>query len=307
MVFDPFSVSISTAGIVEEDIHQTADVIEASDTFLHSPYHDSPWHDFATVAGFWSYDLEAVPDETRFPRPEVKEAEFDVSFDPETILKTTTSCQARLRDGVCPEQLLILQDTELGRAKGARKGVLDVIRKTMEGGDAEWRKWHALGARPETARIVAMSVCAYGDPDHPRTWIAKNQKEERQLVQDFCDLYDVGTTRVGYNIAGYDDRLIFWRAMKLGVRPIKPLSLSRYGGRGSIDLMAKMFSNLGDAMRLKALLSMLGIVPPAGDMEGSQVLELVDSDQWDLLAEYVASDAWAELQLLAKVQQVLEL
>ena len=307
MEFDPFAETVSTAGIVEADIHEASDVVEVSESFQHSSYHEEPWEDFSTVGGFWAYDLEAVPDETRFPRPEIKEAEFDDSFDPEAVLKTTTSCQARLGEGVCPEQLLILQETELGRTKGARKGVLDVIRKTMEGGDAEWRKWHALGARPETARIVAMAVCAYGDPDHPRTWIAKTRDDERRLVQDFFDLYDVGTTRCGYNIAGYDDRLIFWRAMALGVRPIKPLALSRYGGRGSIDLMAKMFSNLGDAMKLKSLLAMLGIVPPAGDMDGSRVLELVDSDQWDLLAEYVASDAWSELLLLAKVQQVLEL
>ena len=37
------------------------------------------------------------------------------------------------------------------------------------------------------------------------------------------------------------------------------------------------------------------------------VLEMVDNAQWDQLAAYVASDAWSELQLLARVQQVLEL
>lgn len=306
MSFDPFSETISTAGIMEDDMHPIEEVVE-TDSYGHSPYTEDAWEDFSTVGGFWAYDLEAVPDESRFPRPAIKEAEYDDDFDVEAILKTTSTCQSRLRDGVCPEQLLLLQSAEESREKGGRKGVLDSIRKSMEEGSTEWRKWHALGARPETARIVAMSVCCFGDPHHPRTWIAKNRDEEKQLVQDFFDLYDIGTTRVGYNIAGYDDRLIFWRAMALGVRPIKPLSLSRFGGRGSIDLMAKMFSSLSDAMKLKSLLSMLNIVPPAGDMEGSRVLELVDSDQWDLLTEYVASDAWSEMQLLAKVQQVLEL
>ena len=108
-------------------------------------------------------------------------------------------------------------------------------------------------------------------------------------------------------ICGFDDRVIFWRAMILGVRGANQMAISKWGSKGAIDLMLKMFGGASDAIQLKALLRMLGIDPPAGDMDGSQVLELVDNAQWDQLALYVASDAWSELQLLARVQQVLEL
>jgi hypothetical protein len=306
MAFDPFDAEISTVGITEEDIHETGEQTEST-AFTYSRYSENPWADFPTVGGYWTYDLEAVPDETRFPRPNIEDPVFDNSLDLEAVLKTETTLKQRLKDRMCPEQLLLLQEHESKREKGPRKGVSETIRKEMEDGDKEWREWHRLGTQPHSARIVAMGVCAFGDPDQPRTWVAKTIAEERQLLQDFFDLYDFGTTRAGYNIAGYDDRLIFWRAMRLGVKPIKPMQLNRYGGRNCCDLMLKMFNNIGDSMQLKKLLRMLNIPPPAGDMEGSQVLELVDTNQWDLLEQYVASDAWCELQLLARVQHILEL
>jgi|GEM_PF-1394792 len=310
MKFDPFAADYNTEGMSPDSISSSIDT--TGTTTVPSDYEpvryaDEPFEHFPLVSGYWAYDLEAIPDESRFPRPAVKEILFDESLDMEEVLKTESSLKKRLKDGVCPEQLLLLQEKEQSRERGPRKGVSEALVKNMEEGDKAMREWHHLGTRPETARIVAMSVCAFGEPNKPRVWLAETEDEERQLVQDFFDLLYHKTTRVGYNIAGYDDRLIFWRAMRLGVTPDERLSLHRYGGRNSLDLMIKLFGGVANAVKLKTLLSWLDIHPPAGDTDGSEVLEMVDSGNWGALQNYVASDAWSELQLLVRIQQVLEL
>jgi hypothetical protein len=50
---------------------------------------------------------------------------------------------------------------------------------------------------------------------------------------------------------------------------------------------------------------MFGVSPPAGDVDGSMVLDMVDGGQWEELAAYVASDAWSEMQLFKVMQNVL--
>ena len=304
MEFDPFA-DLNAADVSEEDL--SADASREEDLFQWSFFRDDPWLDFSSVGGYWAYDLETVPDDSRYPRPVEVDPDPDPSLDAEAVLRTLQSAKDRLAEGVCKAQLLTLAEHERNREKGPRKGVSEILRKSIEEGNTHFRQWAHRAVNPAQCRIVAMSVCAYGEPTHPRVWVAKNEQEERSLVQDWFDLHDHGTTRVGYNICGFDDRVILWRAMALGVRGANQMAVSRWGSKGAIDLMIKLFSGSADAMALKPLIRMLGIDPPAGDVDGSHVLEMVDNAQWDQLAAYVASDAWSELQLLARVQQVLEL
>ena len=256
--------------------------------------------------GYWSYDLEAIPDVSRFPRPEEHKIEYNKELDIPKAMTTVASTKAALSLGICDEQILEMVETENERDK-PRAGVLEALHKFLDAGDQPMREWRNLAKNPATAAICAMSICAYGDPV-PRVWLATNREEERRLIEAFFTVHAEGGTRVGYNISAYDDRLMVWRALQLGVLPVgRRMAFSRHSGKGSIDLQAKLFSGLHDAMKLKIVLSMLGIPVPAGDTDGSMVADMVFSGQWETLAHYVASDAWSEMQLLLKMQQVLEL
>jgi hypothetical protein len=256
--------------------------------------------------GYWSYDLEAIPDVHRFSRPDEKIIEYNPDLDIAKAMSTVPSTKAALSFGICDEQIMEMLKLENERPK-PRAGVLEICNKFLMAGDEPMANWRNLAKNPATAAITAMAICPYGDPV-PRVWLAKTRDEERELVKAFFEVHAKGGTRVGYNISAYDDRLIVWRALQLGVLPIgRRMTFSRYGGKGSIDLMAKLFSGIGDAMKLKTVLSMLEVHPPAGDVDGSMVADMVYDGHWELLANYVASDAWSEMQLLLKMQQVLEL
>ena len=110
---------------------------------------------------------------------------------------------------------------------------------------------------------------------------------------------------MGYNIRSFDDRVIVARSMIHGITTPRLLNLSRYD-KNSIDLMTILFQG-PKAMKLKNLVHNLGIEPPAGDMDGSHVADLFFSGQLELLREYVASDCVVEMELLKKLQDVVEI
>lgn len=256
------------------------------------------------TGGYFAYDLESVPDESRFPRPEerVIEPRSIVYID---ALRTEKTVTDQIELGITPEQATDMLEMEMEKGK-PRSGVVKRLQAAMQGSGSQLDDWKRLAVDPFSARIVALGVCHYNDPSVAEVMTATNEDEERELVQTFFDLHATGRTRVGYNISGFDDQLIMWRAMTLGVNVQKPLHVSKWGGRQSVDLMQKLFPGT-QAQKLKTLLPALGIYPPAGDVNGSHVLDMVDGAQWEELKLYVASDAWSEMQLLRKVQSVLEL
>ncbi len=68
-----------------------------------------------------------------------------------------------------------------------------------------------------------------------------------------------------------------------------------------------MFDGVGDMLKLKTLLNNVGIEPPAGDVNGSHVLGMVEAGEWGQLELYVASDAWSEMELfIQRVQRLIE-
>ncbi len=226
-------------------------------------------------------------------------------FDISNVVKSEATCK-KFFSTPCncddAETLLIAE-----RDGKKRKGVLNILEKMAVAGGEEIVNWMNRSKNPATCRIVSMGI-QHLNEDQPQVWLAQNEKEERELIAAFFDIHMTGKIRVGYNIASYDDMLIFWRAIKLNVRVPKKLHVGRWGGKQSIDLMLKMFpGGLSDAIQLKLLLPSLGIFPPAGEINGSHVLAMVEGGQWEDLAFYVASDAWSEMELFKRVMAVLEL
>ena len=285
MSFNPFNQSVSTLDETADSIHD--EVASACDP--------AP----ANQSGMFVYDLETVPDESAFPRPEKKEItprELDFG----AVLKTAETVKTEIASGITQEQAeSLLQAEQSGKS---RKTVLSLLRSAVEESDRELAEWKKLATDPFRCRIVAIGLQWY-DAQSPDSFVCQTVEQERGALQMFWDYAACGI-RCGYNITGFDDGVIVARSMLLNVLPHGRLSLKRYGNK-SVDLMRVLFDG-ASAMKLKDLVNRLGITPPAGDVNGSHVLDMVDGAQWDQLEAYVRSDVVVEMALLKRLQTVVE-
>lgn len=287
-MFDPFNQSVSTAELTSESIRE--------DTCPKpTPLQDD------CRGRIFVYDLETVPDESAHPRPDPKSVE-PRSLNAEAVLKTADTVKAEIRIGITPEQAEQLLQME--RNGKARKGVISELQKAVEESDRELAAWKMLATNPWACRIVALGLSWYGTGS-VQSIVCTNEDEEREALLQFWNAASVGT-RCGYCIHRFDDRVIVARSMLLGVLPPVGISLKKYDKR-SIDLYQVLFDGAGDSAKLKDLVRRLGIEPPAGDTNGSHVLDMVDAGQWDVLNDYVCSDVTVEMELLQRLQKVVEL
>lgn len=272
---------------------------------------DDPFAEFQTVAApavevgsgkLFVYDLETVPDESRYPRPTA--AEKPVRPDAEDI-DLNDLCSGTVKQiekavaGLSESQLIALQQLEESSAK-PRDGALKTIAGALQffdvasGLENEIAEWRKLSFSPWKCRVVALGIEA---PGHSVTMVAKDFQEERQLLEVFWNHMKSYAVRCGYNITAFDDAVIVARSMLLGLSPAVRINRNRYS-KQSVDLYQAVFPTYGDSMKLKDLCRAIGIVPQAGyEMDGSKVLDLVDAGEWDKIAEYVHSDAVIEYEL----------
>lgn len=273
---------------------------------------DDPFAEFQTVAApavevgsgkLFVYDLETVPDESRYPRPTA--AEKPVRPDAEDV-DLNDLCGGTVKQiekavaGLSESQLIALQSLEESSAK-PRDGALKAIAGALQffdvasGLENELAEWRKLSFSPWKCRIVALGIEAAG---HSVTMVAKDLNEERQLLNVLWEHIKKYRCRCGYNITAFDDAVIVARSMILGVSPPTRIERKACGTRESVDLYKSIFPTYGDSMKLKELCKAIGIVPKAGyEMDGSQVLDLVDAGDWDGIANYVHSDAVVEFEL----------
>ena len=254
--------------------------------------------------GVFVFDLETIPDESRFPRPVRVEK---VKRPPAAIdlvkLVTQTVPNIKLKIPTLSEdQLNKLIELENGMAK-PRSGVTDSISQQLaidsaDDHEAAMMEWRKLSFNPFGCRIVALGIRS---AKHFVTITAKNDDEERQLLHTLWSHIAKFKTRCGYNITAFDDAVLVMRSMLLGVDASDRISRKKFGDRASIDLMTCLFP-AGPAQKLKEVCRMLGIVPPVGyEMSGDKVFDLVEADDWAGIAAYVESDAVIEFELYRRL------
>ena len=255
--------------------------------------------------GVFVFDLETIPDESRFPRPVVVEKVKRPDRDDINIAKLAESTVPGIKTAIptlSESQLIALEGFE-NNSKKPRSGVLDAISQQLaidnaydhEAAMMEWRK---LSFNPFGCRIVALGIRS---AKHHVTMLAKDADEERQLLHTLWSHIAKFKTRCGYNITAFDDAVLVMRSMLLGVDASERISRKKFGDRASIDLMTCLFP-AGPAQKLKEVCRMLGIVPPVGyEMSGDKVFDLVESDDWAGIAAYVESDAVIEFELYRRL------
>jgi len=255
------------------------------------------------------YDLETVPDESRFPRPARVEKPVKPDAPGVDLVKLQAQTVAVIRETVPTlsiNQLIALGDME-AKATKPRQGVKDAVSEqlaveTCDDHQAAMDEWLKLGFNPLACRIVALGIKS---DKHQITMVAKNDEEERELLRVLWLHIQRFISRCGYNITGFDDSVLIVRSMLLNVDATQKIMRKRFGDKGTIDLMVALFPN-SPAQRLKEVCRMLGIVPPAGyDMDGSKVFGLIDAGKWDDVAAYVKSDAEIEFEIYQRLNEYM--
>jgi len=253
------------------------------------------------------YDLETVPDESAYPRLSAEEDGGEpADIDVDAVMKTQSTLDEAIAAGLVNQATAKMLITIEQQSKKMRKGVLASLRKVAEAAELEFKEWSKCSFDPWRCRIVAASMFFYGD-DRPVVVVCNSPDDERSILSFLWKCCETGI-RCGYNIEAFDDRVISARSMLLGVTPGKPMSTRSYGNKDRIDLYRILFDRGGDTMKLKSLCVRMGIDIPAGpDMNGGMVRQLVDEGRWADIANYVRSDAIVEMELLRRVQRVIEI
>lgn len=261
------------------------------------------------TGGVFVYDLETVPDESRFPRPVKVEKPVKPDAPGIDLVKLQTQTVPAIEEKILQlsiAQLLMLSELE-NKASKPRKGVNDaiaqqVVLESADDHENQMNEWLKLSFNPFGCRIVALGIKSQ---KHRITMLAKNEDEERELLRILWLHIQRFRVRCGYNITAFDDAVLIIRSMLLKVDPTQTISRKKFGDRASIDLMTALFPT-SSAQKLKEFCKMLGIVPPAGyEMSGDQVFGLVEAGKWDDVAEYVSSDADIEFELYQRLSEYM--
>lgn len=250
--------------------------------------------------GVLVFDVETVPDETRFPRPKLPEpvslgAEIDALLaNPKA---TVEHFKEVLRKNLIAEEIEKIEQAE--RKGKNRAGVIEACNSARGGGNPEFDAWKKLSLNPIGCRITALGW-AIGNGE-VKSFVATNDAEERLLLQAWWALIDGQDRRhCGFNTLGFDIPVLTFRSCRLKVRIGRQLDLSRYSNRECIDLMLKLpFQG-----KCKDICRGLDIEIPAGDMDGSQVLDLWDVEDFDGIGRYVESDVTIERELFYRTMDV---
>lgn len=175
------------------------------------------------------------------------------------------------------------------RAGKARGGVFKELKKVREGiaAAAEDRR-KTLSVTPEFCRISAMGWSVGNGPVHG--CLSFDRAQEKEILLAFWAMIKTyHGPIVGFNHVGFDLPVIYVRSILLGVKPSRDIDLTPWKS-DCCDVMKLRFpKEMKKGFGLKRLAAMYGIDVPAGDDDGSKVVEMMESDPGRCL-EYVKSD-----------------
>jgi len=186
-------------------------------------------------------------------------------------------------------ELLALTEQQ-GKSRAGVISVISSMQKTIESSGEQRRK--TLSVTPELCKIAAVGWAIGDGPTH--SVLTLDEATEFAAIESFWKLVKAFGPVVGFNVLGFDLPVLFVRSHVLGIKPLKKLDM-RPWGNDVVDLMKARYP-VGKATGLKLLAKYYGFEVPAGDVDGSQVAALVESDP-EKVREYVESDVQITRQL----------
>ena len=228
------------------------------------------------------FDIETTPDQRPGKRDAYIQAARDNFRAPSGLTKEQAAADLGLTDA--NEIKFTSKDAMLARWVERFRD-----EKADEVGDAEWRKTSFDGAKGQICCIgVALDDC---DP------IAIASDDEAHILRTFFALVDKHTLRsnlrrptfIGHNIASFDLRFIFQRAVINRVPvPVWWPRIARPWDDSINDTML-MWAGHGNRISLAHLCEALG-VESNNDTDGSMVCDMYLQGQIEKIADYCADD-----------------
>ncbi len=242
------------------------------------------------------------------PLPEIRqESGVELCPEVEVLLKGSLDTIERELLGLNPIDgyLELVLSTERSATKprsGVEKAVAAVktARERVKNAASDRRK--LLSVTPEYCRVAALGWASGSGEIESLTCGVHAEcdtSDERVLLEAFWSLALDARPLIGFNVLGFDLRVIFVRSALLGVIPSRLFDLKPWS-RDVIDLMIIRFGSLSQAMGLKKLAPLYGIEVAAEGIDGSQVAELMSVNP-RLVAEYVRSDVAITRELYRKL------
>lgn len=237
-------------------------------------------------------DIETAPDKDRLHLFDLPQAPTELPEPGALLAESIPSIETFLETfGPCLEaDYLELLDEQETTGKN-RAGVFKALSKA---GEAAAKQLTELSVTPEYCRVVALGY-AWGS-DEPQAEVVglpvyngeSDLVDEKFILEEFWRLLrNRDTVLVGYNLLDFDLRVLMVRSALMGIAPTRVLDLKPWG-KDCVDLMKARFP-MGKAMKLKQLARLYSLPVPVGDVDGSMIAELIETDPAKV-AEYVRSD-----------------
>ncbi len=173
----------------------------------------------------------------------------------------------------------------------------EAIAAYIKKADAEALSKAALD--PDLARIVALGIC---DPatDALSVHLAKNEREERELLRDFWRIVAGRVTLVGYNILFFDLRILFRRSLYLNVAA-PAIQIDKYRHPTVVDLMQILsFDGTGKWRSLDFYAHRLGLEHDSS-ISGADIPALVAEGKWGHVESHVRADVATTVKLARRM------
>lgn len=250
----------------------------------------------AATAGELYFDIETVPDYSRLelfglePLPEPAPITSREQCPPcaDLLAESISNLKASLaRLNPADEYLDFLAEAEKtgkGRA-GVMEAIGDAKKAKNAHADAIEKRRKLLSVTPEYCRVACLGWAVRGE--EPQAMLAVDPADERALLEKFWELIRERKPIVGYNVAAFDLPVIYVRSIILRVPSSRIIDPTPWKS-DVLDLMTTRFGRM-PAMKLKSLAMLYGIHVPAGDVDGSQVEELLSTEP-EKVVEYCKSD-----------------
>lgn len=227
-------------------------------------------------------DIESIPD----MRPGKREAYIQASRENFRAPSTLTKEQAAIDLGLTDASEIKFTSKDAMLAKWVERFREE---KADEVGDAEWRKTSFDGAKGQ--------ICCIGVALDDGIPFQLFGDDEAAILHDFFAIADAHIRGnnlrrpvfVGHNIAGFDLRFIFQRAVINRVQVPVWFPRNARPWDDSINDTMLMWAGHGGRISLASLCEALGIESD-NEMDGSMVYDLYAQGQIEKIAEYCADD-----------------
>lgn len=254
------------------------------------------------IVGPLFFDLETIPDFSREhlfglpPLPdEIPETPMENMLSSSEFLSMSLKEMPEILKGKNPPEVWIDEVDKVESQKPKpRKGVLDIL-ANLRSAKSDANQAAAIEARnktmattPEMCRIVAFGWALGKEEASCLLSDGTDECEVNLLEMFWLIVKDLRGPIVGYNCLSFDLPVILARSIMLGVRPTRPISLSKYGNRGVVDLMLSRFPG-NNWKGLSQMAKLYGLGGKTEGMDGSKVLETFQENP-ALVSEYCRDD-----------------